>query len=51
MKKKHKHWFQFVEKYNKYDLKTKKNTGKTVAQFVCICGKQKIVEIKVKDKK
>ena len=43
---KHKHRFQFVEKYDGYDLKSKKKTGKQFAQFVCLCGDERIAEIK-----
>ena len=40
--KKHKHKFQFVEKQNE--------SGKIFAEFICLCGEQRIVEIK-KDEK
>ncbi|MCH8317398.1 MAG: hypothetical protein IIA88_02695, partial [Bacteroidetes bacterium] len=45
-KPRHKHWFQFIEKNIEYDLKTKKPTGKTYAEFVCICGMVKLVKLK-----
>ena len=44
--KKHKHKFQFVEKMNEYKLKSKKPTGKEYVEFICLCGEQRIVEIK-----
>ncbi len=45
--KKHKHWFQFVEKFNECKTTEAPNpTGKVFAEFVCLCGEQKIVEIK-----
>ena len=45
-KPKHKHWFQFIEKHQEYKIRTVIPTGKVFAEFVCICGSQKIVEIK-----
>ena len=44
--KKHKHKFQFVEKYVEYNIKEKKSTGIEVAEFICLCGEQKMVNIK-----
>ena len=51
IKKKHKHWFQFVEKFNEYKTTESPNpTGKVFAEFVCFCGEQRIVEIKKAEK-
>ena len=46
-KPRHKHWFQFVEKQNEFDLKKRKSTGKVFAEFVCICGVVKLIELKI----
>ena len=48
---KHKHKFQFVEKYDGYNLKSKKKTGEKFAQFICLCGEERIVEIKPSEEK
>ncbi len=39
--KKHKHWFQFVED----------NEEKRLARFICLCGEQRIVEVKNPEEK
>ena len=39
--KKHKHWFQFVRKF----------MNGTHAEFVCLCGEERVVEIKKQEKK
>ncbi len=54
-KKKHKHWFQFVQKWRKTELEgsddfNSSNGDSTYAEFICLCGKQRIVEIKKAEK-
>ncbi len=50
--KEHKHWFQFVQKWDEYQLKInpKGRTGKEYVEFICLCGEQRIVEIKKAEK-